>query len=505
MATVVDAIYLTERTFITWVVGLTGTPEDQVKGFLVMLLCFPLSFLLKYLPNNPNLKHGYNIILGLGSCLYTLGPFQWMHSFFTTLVTYLIMSSLSPKVSHKYVFGFIFGYMTLAHIYRMYVDYLAWTMDFSSPQMMLTLKLTALAWSYHDGVAPDGELLIEHSKRKITRLPSLLELYGYVYFFPTFFSGPPIEIHDYLSYINLSRFKESPAGKGKIPSTIEPFLWCLAKAFGVLPFVVLSGMYTPREMLTPEWNTLPLWYKLGKMHILASLCRFKYYFAWSMSETACVASGMSFNGVDKEGKAKWDRCTNVIITKIEFGQNIRDFSTYWNIYTSAWLKNYVYTRIKHKNPMVPTLATYLTSAFWHGFYPGYYFFFMGIGFLTEAAREARRKLRPYFVTEDDKPIQPGKLYYDIASCLISEFMLTYYGIAFVLLSWTEAMKAWATVYYIGNILTVVLFVVIKYVVPTPKKSIKQKATPTTNTTAPLPPPHTSPFVIPPPSSSKKEL
>lgn len=57
-----------------------------------------------------------------------------------------------------------------------------------------------------------------------------------------------------------------------------------------------------------------------------------------------------------------------------------------------WLKNYVYLRcydsIKHKKP--PTYAvfvTYATSAFWHGFYPSYYQFFVSAAFLSELSKK----------------------------------------------------------------------------------------------------------------------
>ncbi len=42
---------------------------------------------------------------------------------------------------------------------------------------------------------------------RIEKLPTLLEFYGYVYFFPGFLAGPAILISDYLSFINGSMFK----------------------------------------------------------------------------------------------------------------------------------------------------------------------------------------------------------------------------------------------------------------------------------------------------------
>ncbi len=41
----------------------------------------------------------------------------------------------------------------------------------------------------------------------IEKLPSLLEWYGYVYFFPSLLAGPAIEMRDYKNYISGAMFK----------------------------------------------------------------------------------------------------------------------------------------------------------------------------------------------------------------------------------------------------------------------------------------------------------
>lgn len=40
------------------------------------------------------------------------------------------------------------------------------------------------------------------------------------------------------------------------------------------------------------------------------------------------------------------------------------------------------------------------SAFWHGFYSGYYTFFLPTAALTVAARELRRIVRPFFCKDE---------------------------------------------------------------------------------------------------------
>ena len=35
----------------------------------------------------------------------------------------------------KVVFAFVLGYISLSHLYRAYVDYMGWSLDFTGPQV----------------------------------------------------------------------------------------------------------------------------------------------------------------------------------------------------------------------------------------------------------------------------------------------------------------------------------------------------------------------------------
>jgi len=54
----------------------------------------------------------------------------------------------------------------------------------------------------------------------------------------------------------------------------------------------------------------------------------------------------------------------------------------WNKTTSLWLHYVVYERCHS------TLAVFMFSALWHGFYPGYYLTFLGGVIFLHAARLA---------------------------------------------------------------------------------------------------------------------
>jgi len=42
-------------------------------------------------------------------------------------------------------------YITAGHLHRQYINYLGWDMDFTGPQMVLTMKLYSLAYNLYDG------------------------------------------------------------------------------------------------------------------------------------------------------------------------------------------------------------------------------------------------------------------------------------------------------------------------------------------------------------------
>jgi hypothetical protein len=99
---------------------------------------------------------------------------------------------------------------------------------------------------------------------------------------------------------------------------------------------------------------------------------------------------MGYQGVDpKTGKVRWDKLNNVNPWGIEFAQNSRAYLENWNKNTNNWLRNYMYLRVtpKGKKPgFRASLATFVTSAFWHGFYPGYYLTFVLGAFIQTVAK-----------------------------------------------------------------------------------------------------------------------
>ncbi len=64
----------------------------------------------------------------------------------------------------------------------MITNFGGWDMDITTFTMLLTARLSALAFCYKDGGMKDEELLKEQVERKVVKMPSILEVYSYTFF-----------------------------------------------------------------------------------------------------------------------------------------------------------------------------------------------------------------------------------------------------------------------------------------------------------------------------------
>jgi lysophospholipid acyltransferase len=179
--------------------------------------------------------------------------------------------------------------------------------------------------------------------------------------------------------------------KRKIPRSGTPATIKAAMGlFWIFMFLKFSAWYNTGLVLGDEFTRYSFLRKVWILHMLGFSSRLKYYGVWSLTEGACILSGLGYKGVDpKTGRVQWNRLQNVNPWGIETAQNSRAYLESWNINTNNWLRNYMYLRVtpKGKKPgFRASLATFVTSAFWHGFYPGYYLSFLLAAFIQTVAK-----------------------------------------------------------------------------------------------------------------------
>jgi len=446
-----------------YVAGKLGASSDELKLIVSFLLSYPLAALLKRIPDSKPWQK--NVFIIAVSIFYLVGLFDLWSGLATIFIsaagTYAIAAFIQGPYMPWVGFTFLMGYMSISHIYRQIVSDPG-LVDITGAQMVLVMKLSAFCWNVYDGQQAESTLNDYQKERGLKNLPGMLEYAAFVLFFPSLFAGPAFDFIDYRRWIETSMF-ELPAGtdpskapptrkQRKIPRSGTPAAWKAAIGLAwILAFLKFSGWYNTEFMLSKGYGQISFIRRIWLMYMLGLTTRMKYYGVWSLTEGSCILSGIGYKGVDpKTGRADWSRLENVRPMGVELAQNSHAYLGNWNINTNLWLRNYVYLRVTprgQKPGFRATLATFITSAFWHGFYPGYYLSFVLAAFLQNISKNSRRLLRPFFMSADGKQPLPTKRYYDFFSWVVTQLSFSFTTAPFVLLSIHDSLLVWARVYF----------------------------------------------------------
>lgn len=141
--------------------------------------------------------------------------------------------------------------------------------------------------------------------------------------------------------------------------------------------------------------------------------------------------------------------------------NFREALQAWNIPTQTWLRRCAYERARRFR----TLATYLLSAVWHGFYPGYYYTFLTGALFTQAARSVRRSLRWRFHESSFL-----RFIYHVATFITTRLFMAYAVFPFVLLEFHATYNIYKQFYFSGHLLALVAHQALPLLLPAPKQA-----------------------------------
>ncbi|KAL8848683.1 MAG: hypothetical protein Q9221_006293 [Calogaya cf. arnoldii] len=442
--------------------SLTGASVDELKLIFSFLLSYPLAGLLKRIPDaKPYQKNSFIIAVSL---FYLVGLFDLWAGVRTILISsagaYIIASYVDGPFMPWIGFVFLMGHMSVNHIYRQFAD-TPDKVDITGAQMVLVMKLTAFCWNIYDGRLRQEDLADFQKERALLQLPSLLDFAGYVLFFPSLFAGPSFDFVDYRRWIETSMFELPPGtdpklaprtrNQRKIPRSGTPAaMKAIVGLIWIFLFLKFSAWYNTDLVTGNDYMKFGFLRRVWILEMLGFSTRMKYYGVWSLTEGACILTGLGYKGIDpKNGRVQWSRLENVNPWGVETAQNSRAYLENWNKNTNNWLRNYMYLRVtpKGKKPgFRASLATFATSAFWHGFYPGYYLSFVLAAFLQTVAKNFRRHVRPFFLTPDGQRPTEYKIYYDVLSYVVTQAAFSFTTAPFVLLSLPSSLLVWSRVY-----------------------------------------------------------
>ena len=220
------------------------------------------------------------------------------------------------------------------------------------------------------------DLLEEQEVRKLIHKPTLLEILSYISYPASNIWGPFFEFRDYIDFI------EENDRYANIPSSYNETLRSLFKGIvSLILWVVLPIYFNIYDLDSEDMMNRPFIYKWLFSLVACFAYRTKFYVAWNINDGSIHLSGLSYNGKDEKGNAKFDRIMWWDLLGVELCTIPREGIRCWNTMTTEWLRHYVFNRLKSKDSKdhtIPTFITNLVSGFWHGFYPVYYptFFFL---------------------------------------------------------------------------------------------------------------------------------
>ncbi|KAL7266198.1 Lysophospholipid acyltransferase, partial [Rhizina undulata] len=493
-----------------WLSSILGTSKDELKIIFCVLFAYPMAGVLKRLPDAEPWKK--NLFMIAVSLFYLVGVFDLWGGIRTLFISsagaYLIAAYIQGPYMPWIGFVYLLSHMLYSHIYRELYPRPG-VVDVTGAQMVLVMKLTAFCWSVHDGRLPQSELSDFQKDRAIPQLPGILDYTAYVLYFPSLFTGPAFDFAEYRRYIDCTMFdvtipdtkRGGTKRKRRIPSSSIPATKKAIYGLGwIFLFLKLSAYFPAEFALSNDFLAYSFFGRVIYIYGMGFSARLKYYGIWFLSEGACILSGLGYNGLDENKQPRWDRITNVRPWDLETAQNTRAYLEAWNMNTNKWLRNYVYLRVtpKGKKPgFRSSLATFGTSAIWHGISPGYYLTFITASLVQTVGKYFRRHVRPFFLEADGKTPGKYKRAYDIFGMVVTQISFSYVVAPFIILKFTDSLVLWARVKFFVHIGIIVCMIFFHSSGKTWLNSLlKQKAGRTAPKSPELEPSRTGPLGLP---------
>ncbi|KAH9372513.1 hypothetical protein HPB48_017829 [Haemaphysalis longicornis] len=436
-----------------------------------LLFSFPYRILLHPSRVSPTARHAVALSVGLFFGYFCFG-YQILHLVVQATLIYMIILYASPERMHKISLAVGMAYLSMIHIMRQIYDYGGYHLDVTGPLMVATQKVTSIAFNLHDGMTEKKNVVLHPEQRRqmVSRFPSPLEFYSYVLHYHTLMCGPLVFFNDYMDFIRGKQFLRHSVRTGLRghpttilePSPIVAVVKKLVVSFmSALSIVYLLSAYPIEYIAQDEFlqKRSRLW-QLLYIIWATSLHRHRYYHAWTLGEAVCNAAGFGFNGYTNDGKARWNLISNVDIVTIETSTSLRELLIAWNKSTQTWLRTVSYERV----PRHRTLLTFVLSAMWHGFYPGYYLTFGSGTLFTLGARSVRRSVRPLFQRS-----KQWQRVYDLLTCLATRLAVAYLVFPFLMLDFRSSFKVYRHFWFMGHLVCLPAMYVLPVILPPPPR------------------------------------
>ncbi|XP_033640139.1 membrane-bound O-acyltransferase domain-containing protein 2-like [Asterias rubens] len=444
---------------IAYVATKLGVRVEEVNFVFCQCTALIYSYLFRWYLNprwvSPTSRHLAQILLGLSLACVSFG---WgvFHILLGAGVAYLMILFFNPKMMQYYVLVFTILHLSWVHLYMQVRNAGVGNLDYIGPLMILTVKLSALAFSIHDGFTKDEASLTKLQKELVVRrYPRFLEFWSYIFCPQGLLVGPVCFFSSYIDFIegkNFSRKVKDENGEEKIIFDEPSSKWAvttklLFTVFCCIVLVKVAPKYPIMANVSDEVLNRSFLYRFGYLLLSIEVAKSKYFTAWVWADAINNAAGLGFSGYDKNGHPTWAGITNVDIVKFQTATSLKMLIDNWNIRSAKWLKFVCYDRV----PFSKRFFTFLLSAIWHGFYPGYFATFISAPLFVSASFKVRYLVRPYFLSSTQL-----KLFYDVITWACTYISLAYVIVPFSFLKLDLTLKYFNSVYWCLHILCLLI-------------------------------------------------
>eukprot|EP00123_Amoebidium_parasiticum_P012501 comp21400_c0_seq1/m.29469 comp21400_c0_seq1/g.29469 ORF comp21400_c0_seq1/g.29469 comp21400_c0_seq1/m.29469 type:complete len:481 (-) comp21400_c0_seq1:439-1881(-) len=442
-----------------------GAPAAGLALILGLVLGVPLAAVYQFVINRLPvfLRHVYIIAAG-AFLLHFNYEHETLYVLASILGTWLIMAVMGPTVAAAGT-SFVANMVYLLAAYRIYEteDY---DINWTTAQCVMCLRMIAIAFDYADSrkvgkTDSKGKSIMtsDQIQNNFAELPGLLEMFSYSLFFPAVLVGPQITFRNYREFI-----ADTNGGAANRPARSEyvvPAIVSLLKGIAFMglyqvvnPMVPLSH-YDSNEFL----NETPVWGMIWFMFLRGFVFFWRYIACWLMAEAACILTGISYTGRDKDGSIKWG-LRNCEPLQFHTSLNLATIIKSFNINTNNWAMRIIYKRCAFLgNKLYSQLATLMFLAIWHGFHGAYFYaFFIEFYevFAENKGMEMTAGLQAYVYGPNCPP--PLKWLAILATWLLRSFVLHNGVMAFELLDYTKSMAIMVKMNFIPHMVPTAIII-----------------------------------------------
>ncbi|KAH0785687.1 MBOAT family protein [Histomonas meleagridis] len=425
--------------------------HNGLFAFTILCEC-PLSYLIRRYVT-PKKRPYFHIFFGFLICSYLYGL-----KFLLVLASYLVTYAMLFLPGSYCLLSLIIPFVSLGiiHAYK-YMHVGEWGSDISGLIMFNALRFWTIAFNLADGRKKE----IKRKQWKdiaISRPPSFLLYIAYLFSYNGLYSGPVIPITTFDEIMQMSNDEASAKSDFKDSSIIwlQSFIMCLTYGIGI--------RIIPAEFIISEkFISLPYIIKLfiGCLECFLHISR--YMFAWLGGE-----AGFRALGAEHVKTVDFENCRSIRLSVFFRLRSISELSREWNHTVHFVLKEFIHVRLLTAGfpYVVARAATFLFSAYWHGFLPGYYilaFEEMIFGYFDDLRRKWFDKVLEKYIGEK------YVYYFDIAWTHMLNFFM---GAPFDLY-WAEPYFRFYKIMKFGPYIVLAIMILIGYIFKPKQNVVKQ--------------------------------